>query len=223
MKHYLESIADVKSVYESAYELKKKRNVMAPRETFIEFMPPPKDSIRTEVYDGKSFPVGIKTSHSFSFKINRQRVSFLGTGVNAKVLTGIGVKANMVPGKSGEHKQFYVKLGGKAAIMAEVEPLALVPSSPDLRYDVTSVNGWRTSYRKDEPEKAEPSKVLPKLSRKRAAFEAVRSKFKSEGKRLKTAEDIKYLCTKAYTKNANHQKAVYASEKAERKSLCCTE
>ncbi len=101
-KEVLGDLSDVvrvlKRAHEVSVEIDKERGAEArPPEHFEEWLPPPRDSVRTHEILGSSLPVPISASHLWSFRWTDMRRRCL-IGMDGSTLTGVVCTAGMISG-----------------------------------------------------------------------------------------------------------------------------
>jgi hypothetical protein len=150
-----------------------------PREIFIDFVP----TVHRDDWNAKipflkaaSLPKALKACHSWTFTlVDQRRKCYL--GVDGVTITSVRVRANGLPGFIAKDGGVFCKIAKEVEVDAdepldveEAEPDALVDTSAEMGGLVTAYLGWRTSYRKNEPEISNLDHTLRRLAKKNSHF-----------------------------------------------------
>ena len=134
-----------------------------PPETFIDFVPPPKDEIQQWSYLFSAYSLGapVASCHAWSFRCNnKRRKKRLGTGSKSHVHTGLDCRALLVLGNPdanaiAHHPELVSEEGvlkeeeeGAAADEAEAgEAIATEMNNDSIKLHRKILQGWKVSYR----------------------------------------------------------------------------
>jgi hypothetical protein len=163
---------------------------------FIDFVPPDRATVNawTTRFTRGSFKAGIMTSQAWSMRLNdkRRRANFMGNGVRKNMFTAIDFKCHMIHGQPASAEMtcwpvLDVEPAPAAALFegaeepdgAEGDELRaadadLAEGNAGIAYNIRMTpSGWRTSFRKTQPEKRDVSEWYPSLARQKAAFNGI--------------------------------------------------
>ena len=178
LRRILDDVSDLIEVWTAA-SARRPKDAFQPAETFVEFHPPPKQEVLSCIVGFKpsSLPVPLTSSHSWSATVtDRRRHSLLGRGAESRTLTGIWLRAHLLVGHAaGKLRECHPVLADAAEAAANEEAAPANEDNQALLSTTKSWNGWRVSYRMEEPEKHQLEKYLPRLQRKMGAMAPVRA------------------------------------------------
>jgi hypothetical protein len=145
-----------------------------PRHRFTNFKPPPRSAIKIMQFTNKSFDVPITGCHSWSWTIlDKRRLSFRGAGLDVNTLTGLSMKALLLPGFRAVAERTTRPVVAFEGFVPDIVVAATDDDDEDDRdlddepREATRISdGWRIAYRLDQQEKIVPAKQRARLERK---------------------------------------------------------
>jgi hypothetical protein len=162
------------------------------------FMPGPKKDVECNTLDLKSLPCCITGCHSWVWALNdSRRAKVLGRfplNLQATAITG---RAAMVPNELAHTDiRFQPHVLPADAPPPPVPADAMPAEEEPLTGQTRFFNGWRLSYRADEPEAWPASKLDMRLQRKINVFTAA-GRLAYAGRRRKTSDELRQQSDRA--------------------------
>jgi hypothetical protein len=193
-EHWILTTGDLIKCFEAGAAV---REQPKPREIFIDFVP----TVHRDDWNAKipflkaaSLPKALKACHSWTFTlVDQRRKCYL--GVDGVTITSVRVRGNGLPGFVAKDGGVFCKIAKEVEADADeppdaddAEPDALVDTSAEMGGLVTAYLGWRTSYRKNEPEISNLEHTLRRLTKKNSHFKSYALERSTRGHRPRTNE-----------------------------------
>jgi hypothetical protein len=199
-----------------------------PREIFIDFVP----TVQRDDWNAKipflkaaSLPKALKACHSWTFTmVDVRRKGYL--GIDGETITSTRVRANGLPGFVAADGGVFCKIAKEHEVDAdeppdaeEAEPDAIVDTSAEMGGLVTAYLGWRTSYRKNEPEISNLENTLRRLAKKNVHFQDFALERSTRGHRPRTKES-KMKVQEAASARSSAERLKWRSERVATDAAC---
>jgi hypothetical protein len=174
-KEMISHIGELIGNWTSHYKLEQALNPQLMQEEFVDYVPVPRRDVPVHRWKFASLPSKISTTSHWHFKIfDARRRSLLCRGRSGEV-SGLIVKSAPAHGVplvgSGRNHPFLLPAEAPDED-DEADPVADAPHENALIHCSTrEVQGWRCSYRQNEPEKLAHSKVHSVLLRDRNSMQ----------------------------------------------------
>ncbi len=147
----------------------------------LDFVPPPKWSVELWTLVPSSLACNLTDCHSWTIAFQDQRRRSLGArAAGSDVLTGVKVRAHMLPGiRAPEHMSGFPRVQEKVFAAdppldpSELNKFSDVVSNDDFPIDCQEFRGWRCSFRQELPEQTPASSYNSRLAKKQRAFEPI--------------------------------------------------
>ena len=223
LSQLVNSIGHWVKIMEAAATAASKLDALAPAERFVDYVPPPRASVKYAKFKGSSLPAPIQACHAWSFSLfDHRRKTVYQQGSKTKI-TGVVCRARYIPDESLE----VAKVGGGRAAPLQIllpgekdedappeapeeDEEELPETSNDIHHLSKTVNGWRTSYRSDEAEVVTPEKFRKRLRFKYDKMETIHRRI-AEGKRTRSVPEMLSASDKAAVKvKAERERMAYA-------------
>ena len=171
-----------------------------PKEVFVDWVPPQKSTVHTTTILAKSIEGGIRNNYAFMMRPNDKRRTQNFLGKDGKTLTGVLLRACKVPttkmhltgtiGLDAIHPQIASYDEAATDMDGDIDKLIEeeMTSNSMLQHFATEVNGWKTSFRKTEPEKDLPDKFRRRLTAKVKHISIIKSVGEEGRRRRKWAD-----------------------------------
>lgn len=170
-------VSDLKTlivdVWEPAAKLRRTHNAAGPEETFLAWMPGPKESYTPISLKKSSFPCAIKQCHSWTFNIRgRSKNSMRGRKPLDNRFTNLVVHCNMTSMAVADPDHICIPEATTDAVDESDADDEVEEGRDALEVGVAiSVhNGWKVSYRLQQPEKETYAKQRMRLRTKVRGF-----------------------------------------------------
>jgi hypothetical protein len=183
LMHDIHSISDCVNLWSADFLERKRYAPDIGDEDYIEYFPAPKSEITMYEFTPRGRGnIGIKVCHSWEFRIkDKRRVNLFGHPPNNYNVTAMVGICRMLPGRSDCHDVKFepiVKPNGTDAdadsdedVIAEELEEVVGPVGERLQLHTKELDGWRVSYKLDQPEKAVYASLRRKLQHKLKAHQ----------------------------------------------------
>jgi hypothetical protein len=209
LMHDIHSISDCVNLWTADFLDRKKYAPDIGDEDYIEYFPTPKSEITMYEFTSRGRAhIGIKVCHSWEFRLkDKRRVQLFGHPPNdCNVTAMIGI-CRMLPGRTDNHDVKFepiVKPKGTEAdadsdedgIGDELDDV-VGPVGERLKLHTKELDGWRVSYKLDQPEKMPYKSLRKKLQHKLKAHQSLMG---NQYFRRKPIEERVLVSSKTYEK-----------------------